>query len=96
MYVIMILAWYLSEHRTKKLAATVPEQFGDLHGKLFQYVLNTEAYTTNFNKAPVICLSVSTTKTYSRQMCTLGVEYKQVFTYEYFHKNGLTGTLFHA
>ena len=85
----------LAEHRNKKLASAAPEQFGDLHGKLFQYVLNTEAYTTNFNKAPVICLSVSTTKTYQRTANVhpvLGVEYKQddySLTDEYFHKMGL-------
>ncbi|WP_407307377.1 DUF1852 domain-containing protein [Acinetobacter sp.] len=85
----------LPEHRNKKLTAATPENFGDLHGKLFQYVLNTEGYTANFNKAPVICLSVSTTKTYYRTANVhpvLGVEYKQdeySLTDEYFHKMGL-------
>lgn len=85
----------LLEHRNKKLAAATPDHFGDLHGKIFQYVLNSDAYKSNFNKAPVICLSVSTTKTYYRtanQHPVLGVEYKQdeySLTDEYFHKMGL-------
>lgn len=85
----------LPEHHNKKLASVTPEHFGDLHGKLFQYVLNTDAYKTNFNKAPVICLSVSTTKTYHRTANVhpvLGIEYKQdeySLTDEYFYKMGL-------
>lgn len=70
--------------------------FGDLHGKLFQHLLNSEAYQTNFNKQPVICLSVSSSKVYQRtgnQHPVLGVEYKQdeySLTDDYFHKMGLT------
>ncbi len=85
----------LPEHHNKKVQSSTPEQFGDLHGKLFQYVLNTDAYTTHFNKSPVICLSVSTTKTYYRTANVhpvLGVEYQQddySLTDEYFHKMGL-------
>ncbi|MEN6671062.1 DUF1852 domain-containing protein [Psychrobacter sp. B38] len=86
----------LLEHFDKNPATAPPEDFGDLHGKLFQHLLNSEAYNANFDKKPVICLSVSTSKTYHRttnQHPVLGVEYKQdeySLTDEYFHKMGLT------
>jgi hypothetical protein len=86
----------LPEHRDKNLASITPEDFGDLHGKLFQYLLSSEAYQANFTKKPVICLSVSTSKTYQRttnQHPVLGVEYSQddySLTDDYFHKMGLT------
>lgn len=73
-----------------------PENFGDLHGKLYQYLINSEAFKTEFKKQPVICLSVSTTKTYYRTANVhpvLGVEYKNdeySRTDEYFKKMGLT------
>ena len=86
----------LLEHYNNNPTSTSPAQFGDLHGKLFQYLLNSETYQANFNKTPVICLSVSTSKTYHRttnQHPVLGVEYRQdeySLTDEYFHKMGLT------
>lgn len=86
----------LSEHFDKNPGAPTPASFGDLHGKLFQYLLESEAYQANFNKNPVICLSVSTSKTYQRtanQHPVLGVEYRQdeySLTDDYFHKMGLT------
>lgn len=85
----------LLEHRNKQLTSATPENFGDLHGKLFQSLLNSEAYKANFNKTPVICLSVSTSKTYHRtanEHPILGVEYQQdeySLTDEYFAKMGL-------
>ena len=85
----------LPEHFDKHPASPPPENFGDLHGKLFQHLLNSEAYKANFNKQPVICLSVSSTKTYQRtgnQHPVLGVEYRQdeySLTDDYFHKMGL-------
>ena len=86
----------LLEHYSNNPTSKSPAHFGDLHGKLFQYLLNSEAYQANFNKSPVICLSVSTSKTYHRtanQHPVLGVEYRQddySLTDEYFHKRGLT------
>ena len=86
----------LLEHYNKNPTSKSPAHFGDLHGKLFQYLLNSEAYKANFNKKPVICLSVSTSKTYHRtanQHPVLGIEYRQddySLTDEYFHKMGLT------
>lgn len=91
----------LLDHFDKNPATPPPEDFGDLHGKLFQYLLNSEAYQANFSKQPVICLSVSTSKAYHRtanQHPVLGVEYRQdgcslnkgSLTDEYFSKMGLT------
>src|SRR5690606_17809725 len=74
---------------------TVPSDFGDLHGKLFQHFLASEAYRDRFEVEPVICISVSTSRTYRRtgnHHPTLGVEYQQddySLTDEYFHKMGL-------
>ena len=91
----------LLEHFDKNPTLPPPADFGDLHGKLFQYLLNSEAYQAEFNKQPVICLSVSTSKTYHRtinQHPVLGMEYRQdgcssnkgSLTDEYFSKMGLT------
>ncbi|WP_352338886.1 DUF1852 domain-containing protein [Psychrobacter sp. 16-MNA-CIBAN-0192] len=86
----------LPEYFNKNPNSKSPAHFGDLHGKLFQYLLNSEAYQAKFNKSPVICLSVSTSKTYHRTAnChpVLGVEYRQddySLTDDYFHKMGLT------
>ena len=73
-----------------------PEDFGDLHGKLYQYFVNSDAFKAEFTKQPVICLSVSTSKTYYRTANVhpiLGVEYKNdeySRTDDYFAKMGLT------
>ena len=86
----------LPEHNKNQTKLRTPENFGDLHGKLFQYFVNSEAYKAKFNKAPVICLSVSSSKTYHRtanQHPVLGVEYQQNEfspTDQYFAKMGLT------
>ena len=74
---------------------TVPGDFGDLHGKLFQHFLDSEAYRECFAVDPVICISVSTSRTYRRtgnHHPALGVEYQQddySLTDEYFGKMGL-------
>ena len=91
----------LPEHFANHPKSAPPEEFGDLHGKLFQHLLNSDAYKANFNKQPVICLSVSSSKTYHRtgnQHPVLGIEYRQdgcalnkgSLTDEYFSKMGLT------
>ena len=73
-----------------------PEEFGDLHGKLYQYLVNSDVFKAEFTKQPVICLSVSTSKTYYRTANVhpiLGVEYKNdeySRTDDYFAKMGLT------
>ena len=55
-----------------------PESFGDLHGKLYQHLVSSAVFQAEFQKQPVICLSVSTTKTYYRTTNVhpvLGTEY---------------------
>lgn len=85
----------LLEHNKNKAGFSTPENYGDLHGKMFKSFLNSNVYKDNFNKSPVICLSVSNTKTYYRTENThpiLGIEYKQdaySLTDEYFGKMGL-------
>lgn len=75
---------------------TVPADFGDLHGKLFQHFLDSEAYRERFAVSPVICISVSTSKKYRRaenHHPILGVEYEQTdssLTDDYFGKMGLS------
>lgn len=85
----------LSAYNQGKSVFTAPANFGDLHGKLFQHLLNSEAYRLNFGKPPVICLSVSSSKVYhqtANQHPVLGVEYQQdvpSLTDSYFKKMGL-------
>lgn len=73
----------------------LPENFGDLHGKLFKQFACSKAYQARFSKPPVICISASTSKTYQRlgnQHPILGVEYQQnelSSTDQYFEKMGL-------
>lgn len=74
---------------------SVPDDFGDLHGKLFRQFANSSAYKAHFSKPPVICISASTSKTYQRtgnQHPVLGVEYQQnelSSTDQYFAKMGM-------
>jgi hypothetical protein len=74
---------------------TVPEDFGDLHGKLFQHFLDSPVCRERFPQPPVVCISVSTSKTYRRtgnRHPVLGVEYQQdefSLTDAYFAKMGL-------
>jgi hypothetical protein len=74
---------------------SAPENFGDLHGNIFKSFVNSTVYKENFNKPPVICLSVSSSKVYHRTENVhpvLGVEYQQNEfspTDQYFEKMGL-------
>ena len=74
---------------------TVPDDFGALHGVLFRHFLDSAVYQERFPLPPVICISVSTSKTYRRtENChpILGVEYQQdefSMTDEYFARMGL-------
>lgn len=85
----------LPAHNRDRPEFSMPDNFGDLHGKLFKSFLNSDAYKKNFNKPPVICLSASSSKTYHRtgnQHPVLGVEYQQdelSSTDQYFQKMGL-------
>jgi len=86
----------LHEHHHGEARSTVPEGFGDLHGKLFQHFIHSPAYTSNFSKPPIICISVSSNKTYrgtDTYHPVLGTEYIQddySLTDAYFHKMGLS------
>jgi 23S rRNA U2552 (ribose-2'-O)-methylase RlmE/FtsJ len=85
----------LQEHNKCKSQFSIPDDFGVLHGKLFQSFVNSDTYKQNFKKPPVICLSVSDNKTYNRtenQHPVLGVEYEpneSSLTEQYFKKMGL-------
>ncbi|KZM45099.1 hypothetical protein OA92_04405 [Marinomonas sp. SBI22] len=85
----------LPNHNKDKNKFTVPNNFGDLHGKLFKYFVNSDTYKQHFIKQPVICLSVSDSKTYHRcenQHPLLGYEYQAnetSLTEQYFKKMGL-------
>lgn len=85
----------LAEHNKGQAKFSIPDDFGGLHGKLFQSFVNSDAYKQNFNKPPVICLSVSDNKIYHRienQHPVLGVEYQpneSSLTEQYFKKMGL-------
>ena len=85
----------LPEHLKSQPNSGAPEDFGDLHGNLFKHFLNSDAYRDNFSKMPVICLSVSSTKSYHRtgnEHPILGVEYcsnEFSATDNYFEKMGM-------
>ncbi|WP_318447181.1 DUF1852 domain-containing protein [Photobacterium leiognathi] len=85
----------LQNHNKGKPQFSIPDNFGELHGKIFQSFVNSAVYKENFKKTPVICLSVSDNKTYFRtenQHPVLGVEYKpneSSLTEQYFKKMGL-------
>ncbi len=85
----------LPEHNKDQSAFSTPAGFGGLHGNLFKSFLCSDAYAERFRKPPVICLSVSSSRTYQRtdnQHPVLGVEYRQdefSLTDQYFEKMGL-------
>lgn len=85
----------LLDHNKDQPKFTIPNNFGDLHGKIFKYFVNSDTYKQNFNKPPVICLSVSDNKIYQRtdnQHPVLGFEYQpneSSLTEQYFKKMGL-------
>ena len=86
----------LQDHNRGRPGFSIPENFGDLHGKLFKDFLNSSEYKQKFSKLPVVCLSVSDNKTYHRtenQHPVLGVEYlpnDSSLTEQYFQKMGFS------
>ncbi|CAI1529256.1 DUF1852 domain-containing protein [Serratia plymuthica] len=90
----------LSAHNKNQPQFSIPANFGDLHGNIFKYFIDSDAYNDNFNKTPVICLSVSSKNTYYRtgnEHPVLGVEYQQdepSLTDAYFNKMGLQARYF--
>ena len=85
----------LPEHNRNQPSFSIPDDFGDLHGKLFKSFLRSDTYRHHFGKPPVICISASTSKTYHRcenRHPVMGVEYRQdgfSSTDQYFAKMGL-------
>ncbi len=85
----------LLEHNKDRSDFSAPANYGELHGKMFKAFVNSDAYLQNFNKLPVICLSVSDNKTYQRtanEHPVLGVEYllnETSLTEDYFKKMGM-------
>lgn len=70
----------LLDHNKGQSTFSTPANFGELHGQLFKCFVNSTTYKEHFNKPPVICLSVSSSRTYLRtenQHPVLGVEYQQ-------------------
>jgi hypothetical protein len=90
----------LSEHNKSTAQFSTPDNFGDLHGKLFKAFIHSKSYKEHFNKMPVICLSVSSKNKYHRTdnaHPVLGVEYQQdepSMTDHYFSKMGLQARYF--
>lgn len=90
----------LPAHRSSGSPSDLPEDFGELHGKLFQHFLESDAYRERFDVSPVVCISVSTSRTYTRlenQHPILGAEYQQngsSLTDQYFASMGLKARYF--
>ena len=85
----------LGKLRDAQSNGPLPASFGELHGNLFKALLQSNAYRAQFKKSPVICLSVSSSKSYRLSAnChpILGVEYLQdehSITDDYFSKMGM-------
>ena len=85
----------LTKYNKDKPEFTVPDNFGDLHGKLYQCFVGSKTYKEHFKQSPIICLSVSGNRTYSRtayEHPVLGFEYvnnANSLTDEYFSKMGM-------
>ncbi|WP_019700245.1 DUF1852 domain-containing protein [Paracidovorax oryzae] len=85
----------LPDYNAGRAEFGTPDDFGDLHGKLFKQFARSDTYSGHFTKPPVICISVSTSRTYRRtgnRHPVLGVEYQQdalSSTDRYFAKMGM-------
>lgn len=85
----------LPEYNANRPQFSTPQDFGDLHGKLFKQFVGSRDYKERFSKPPVICISASTSKSYQltgNQHPVLGVEYQQnelSSTDQYFAKMGM-------
>jgi hypothetical protein len=73
----------------------VPSDFGQLHGALFQRFLESDAFRSQFDAEPVVCISVSTSQTYRQNGYVhpvLGAEYEHEhssLTDDYFGRMGM-------
>lgn len=54
----------LPEYNRDRAGFGIPDDFGDLHGKLYKNFVSSDAHRAYFRKLPVICLSVSLTQQY--------------------------------
>ncbi|RKF23085.1 DUF1852 domain-containing protein [Altericroceibacterium spongiae] len=85
----------LPRHNQGREGFSVPDDFGELHGRLFKAFVASDAFKAHFRKPPVICLSVSHAKTYHRtanEHPILGVEFEpdeSSLTEQYFLKMGM-------
>lgn len=85
----------LPEYNKDRAGFSIPEDFGDLHGKIFKSFVFSDTYRAHFHKLPVICLSVSHNKIYRRTTNhhpVLGFEYlpnETSLTEQYFRKMGM-------
>lgn len=85
----------LPTHNEGRAGFSIPDDFGELHGKIFRSFVSSGAYSAHFHKQPVICLSVSHNNTYRRTANhhpVLGFEYRTEvasLTEQYFAKMGL-------
>ncbi|WP_144712692.1 putative oxygenase MesX [Curtobacterium pusillum] len=76
-------------------AGGVPDDFGQLHGALFQRFLESDAFRSQFDAEPVVCISVSTSQTYQQTETVhpvLGAEYHHEhssLTDDYFGRMGM-------
>ena len=75
-------------------SAGIPSDFGQLHGVLFQRFLESDAFRSQFDAEPVVCISVSTSQTYRQTGVVhpvLGAEYEHEhssLTDDYFGRMG--------
>ncbi len=85
----------LANYNKGREGFSVPDNFGELHGKLFQHFLKSDIYQQHFEKNPVVCLSVSDAKVYHKTGEThpvLGQEFapdNTSLTEQYFKQMGL-------
>ena len=85
----------LAKHNQNASQFSVPDNYGELHGKMFQALIQSDVYQQSFAQRPVICLSVSQNKVYTRTTNVhpiLGVEYvpnSASLTEQYFKKMGM-------
>ena len=76
-------------------SAGIPSDFGQLHGVLFQRFLESDAFRSQFDAEPVVCISVSTSQTYRQTGVVhpvLGAEYEHEhssLTDDYFGRMGM-------
>ncbi|WIB13449.1 putative oxygenase MesX [Curtobacterium sp. MCPF17_052] len=76
-------------------SAGIPSDFGELHGQLFQRFLESDAFRSQFDAEPVVCISVSTSQTYRQTEYVhpvLGAEYDHEhssLTDDYFGRMGM-------